>query len=116
MSLLSILNYFWIGVGIFTLLSIIAGVFSSDRTWMKLFAVGFDVFINIITGGTFDITISARAGMAEIDGKKWGKYMSYWLGKCEKNHCQLAIQADIDRAKLVIAQLSPYDARNKPVA
>jgi hypothetical protein len=111
MIFLTILNYIWIAIGIIVILTVIAGIFSGSGTWTRMFAVGFDIFCNAITGGTFDITISARAGIAERNGKKWGKGMSYFLSKCEPNHCQLAIQADIDRARAVIEKLSPYDDR-----
>ena len=77
-------------------------------------AVGFDFFWNVMIGGQLGVTISARSGVAAIHNNKWGKAMEWVLGHMETDHCQLAIQGDIDRAKAVIVALSPYDKRINP--
>ena len=104
--------YVTLGFTVFTILMVIAGIFSGNYTFSRYIALAFDVFWNVITGGTVGITMSARAGVAETKGQRWGKAMSTFLSWMEKDHCQLAIQGDIDRAKSVIKELSPYDKRN----
>lgn len=89
------------------------GIFTGKHTFTRYVALGFDMFWNVITGGSIDMTISARAGVAAVNGKKWGKLLAWCLGKLEANHCNLAIEGDIDRAKALIAELAPYDQRTK---
>ena len=84
--------YVTLGFTVFTILMVIAGIFSGNYTFSRYIALAFDVFWNVITGGTVGITISARAGVAETKGKRWGKAMSTFLSWMEKDHCQLAIQ------------------------
>ena len=94
-------------------LLVLIGLYTGNHTFTRFFALAFDMFWNVVSGGSLDMTISSRAGVATIQGKKWGRDMSWCLGKLEPNHCNLAIQGDIDRAKAVIAALEPYDTRNK---
>jgi hypothetical protein len=103
------LNVFLILVG----LIVVIGVLSSPKTFARYVALSFDMFFNVLTAGMLDVTISSRAGIAAAQGKTWGKILSKFLDIFEKNHCQLAIQSDIDHAQQVIQKLSPYDTRNK---
>ncbi len=89
----------------------VAGIFAGGTTWTKYVALAFDFFWNVMTGGQIGVTISSRAGMAEMKGKRWGKVLSCSLSRLEPDHCKKAIHADIDRAKAVIAALAPYDDR-----
>jgi hypothetical protein len=95
------------------LLLIIVGLFTGGNTFTRIVALGFDMFCNVITGGQLDVTISSRSGIAQQQGKKLGKFMVWWLDKLQKDHCNIAIHNDIDRAKAVIVKLSPYDTRTK---
>ena len=90
------------------LLIVLIGTFSGAHTFTRYIALAFDVFCNVLTGGSTDMTISARAGCAAINGEKWGIYLSWFLDKLEKNHCKMAIVNDINRAKAVIEKLEPY--------
>lgn len=60
--------------------------------------VGLDQFINVITGGLPDETISARSQRAANKGNPFGKFMSWWLGKIQKNHGEKAQAGDEARA------------------
>ena len=94
-------------------LSTVIGIFAGGNTWTRFVALAFDFFWNVITGGQIGVTISSRSYIASQEGKGWGKTLSYGLGRLEKDHCELAVQGDIDRAKAVIATLAPYDTRPK---
>jgi hypothetical protein len=111
-SLFNLLEYAVLTVTAMIFLSVFVGIFAGTSTWMRHVAVCFDYFWNVVIGGQLGVTISARAGVAHVDGKKWGKNMVMGLNQIEIDHCQLAIQGDIDRAKEVIRLLSPYDKRN----
>ncbi|CAB4124162.1 hypothetical protein UFOVP49_38 [uncultured Caudovirales phage] len=90
---------------------VVIGLFTGQTTFTRYVSLGFDVFCNVLTGGKLGVTISARAGVAEIEGELWGKVLSRLLNLLEPNHCQLAIQGDIDRARAIINKLTPYDKR-----
>ena len=81
---------------------------SPPQSVRHLVAVMFDMMIAVTIWHRPDITISTECGLAAIDGKLWGKWMCKFLGWLDTNHCPTAIQADIDRAKNVIAYLTPY--------
>ncbi len=67
----------------------------------------FDVFINVfLLFGLPDETISAHAGRAMLEGKVWGKAVSYALEYCPlfgRKHVQGAIAHDAARARAVVA-------------
>jgi hypothetical protein len=98
---------------IIIVLLVTAGIFSGLKTFARYVAIAFDMFVNVLTAGSLDVTISSRAGVAAEQGKLWGRVLSRFLDLLEKDHCQLAIQSDIDRAKQTIVTLTPYDNRNK---
>jgi hypothetical protein len=95
------------------LLSTITGIFSGGNHWTKFIALAFDFFWNVMFGGQIGVTISARAYIAKQQGKQWGEILVCGLSRLNPNHCELAVQGDIDRAKAVIKTLSPYDERLK---
>lgn len=99
----------WFTIIVIALVAI--GIFAGKTTFARYVALAFDMFWNVLSGGRVGVTISSRAGVAATQGKKWGILLSWFLDKLEKDHCTLAIQGDIDRAKAVIAELSPYDKR-----
>lgn len=98
---------------LFVISATIVGIFSGGNTFTRYIALAFDIFWNVLTGGHLGITISSRAGIAASEGRKWGIWLSGLLSKFDENHCQKAIQNDIDRAWEVIKELSPYDSRNE---
>jgi len=100
----------WLGY-LVTLLVFI-GIFSGRFTFARYVALAVDIFWNVFTGGKVGVTISARSEIAAAKGKKWGIYMSKFLDLLDKGHCQKALQGDIDRARIVLTTLTPYDKRN----
>ena len=87
----------------------------SGRYFVRLL-IGTDEFVNVLTGGNLDETVSSRAGRAAYTGKLWGKILSWWLGKISKNHCRRAELHDEQRAAYVAwleSQADPADAMKK---
>ncbi len=69
--------------------------------------VAIDIFFSSVIANGHNITISSRCGIATREnGNKWliklGKFLNYF----EENHCELSIQADIERAKKAIEYLN----------
>lgn len=113
MSIIRDLEHIALILSLLIFLSTIVGIFAGGNTWTRFVALAFDFFWNVMTGGQIGVTISSRAYIAEKKGKRWGKVLGCGLGRLEKNHCELAVQGDIDRAKAVLATLAPYDTRTK---
>jgi hypothetical protein len=89
-------------------LLILVGIFSARNTFTRYVAVSFDMFVNVLTLGMLDMTISTRAGIAAAQGKIWGKLLSKFLNIFETDHCQKALHADLTRAENLIKVLTPY--------
>lgn len=53
-------------------------------------AVGVDQLANAILFGDPHSTISARAYVASLKGKRWGCVLCAWLSRIQKNHCALS--------------------------
>ena len=64
--------------------------------------VGLDQFMNVLTDGDPDETISARSARAAEKGKPWGIAMSKFLDVFQKDHGPKAQSGDIERAQTVI--------------
>jgi hypothetical protein len=84
---------------------------ASERTlkegWLHRSLVAFDIACNvIILRGQQDETISAHAWRASILGKRWGRVLTWCLGKIQANHGELAAVGDLTRAKVRVAVLS----------
>jgi hypothetical protein len=62
-------------------------------------AVGLDEFINVLTDGHLDETISSRAARAAVVGNKWGIDMSKFLDIFQKDHGPKAVSGDLERAE-----------------
>lgn len=78
--------------------------------------IGLDEFANVIFDGNLDETISARSGRAAKAGKRWGRFMAWWLGKIVPNHCRLAELHDEQRAAYIVwleSQADPAEALRK---
>lgn len=56
--------------------------------------LGLDEFGNTLLGGAPGETISGRAGRAAQDGRLWGRFLCYLLGKIDPNHCAKAVEND----------------------
>jgi hypothetical protein len=63
--------------------------------------VGLDQFVNVLTGGKNDETISARSQRAADRGNKFGQFMCWWLGKIQPDHGHKAEAGDLRRAEEV---------------
>jgi hypothetical protein len=63
--------------------------------------VGFDQFVNVLTGGYPDETISSRSARAAERGKLWGVAMSWFLDLFQSNHGAKAQAGDVERARVV---------------
>jgi hypothetical protein len=70
--------------------------------YLERLLISLDEFVNVLTGGNLDETISARSGRAAFRGKLWGRFMSWWLGKIVPNHCRLAELHDKQRALYIV--------------
>lgn len=64
--------------------------------------VGFDQFVNVLTDGDPDETISARASRAAQAGKGWGIELSRMLDRFQSDHGAVAQCGDIERAEEII--------------
>lgn len=78
--------------------------------------IALDEFANVLFGGNLDETISARSGRAALHGKRWGKFMAWWLGKIAPNHCRRAELHDEQRAAYIAwleSQADPMQLRKR---
>jgi hypothetical protein len=69
--------------------------------WIHRSLVGFDQFLNVLTGGLPDETISSRSQRAADRGNWAGIAMTKFLHLFQKDHGHLAEQGDLDRAEAV---------------
>ena len=71
------------------------------ESWWHSDLVAFDQFLNAITGGKPDETISARSQRLADQGNKFGKFMIWWLDKIQSRHGQKAQAGDLARSEQV---------------
>jgi hypothetical protein len=64
--------------------------------------IGLDQFINVLTDGDPDETISSRSARAAERGKPWGIFMSKFLDIFQKDHGAKAQAGDLERAQAVV--------------
>lgn len=74
---------------------------AAHESYPERVAVEFDDFINVITGGHPDETISARASRDAVEGKPVGKAISAALNVFQKDHGAHAQAGDLERAEVV---------------
>jgi hypothetical protein len=80
---------------------------ASQEGWPHRMLVAFDIAFNVIVlRGQQDETISSHSGRAALEGKTWGKWMSWWLSGFQPNHCYKAMAGDLERAKSRVEVLS----------
>jgi hypothetical protein len=75
----------------------------AKEAYLRRMLVAFDQFVNVVTDGDPDETISARAARAAERGVPWGIEMSKFLDCFEYDHGAGAQAGDVERAKAVIA-------------
>jgi hypothetical protein len=85
-----------------------------NRTWVHLLLLGIDDFGAIVVFGKIGITISslcklAMAGQdADLKLWSWQHQLLLWLGaRLGHAHCDGAALADLERAKVIVAILTP---------
>jgi hypothetical protein len=86
---------------------------AAHEQYIHRLLVGFDQFINVVTDGDPDETISSRAARAAEKGKPWGVAMSKFLDVFQKDHGAKAQAADLERAQAVTALEDNSGALNK---
>lgn len=71
--------------------------------YLRRSLVAFDQFVNALTDGDLDETISARAARAAENGKQWGIELCKFLNAFQANHGPQAQAGDLARAEKVVA-------------
>lgn len=67
------------------------------KTYLWNVLVGLDQFVNALTGGDPDMTLSGRMGRAVAEGRCTGcKAVCWLLGKIDKDHCARANRNEAD--------------------
>jgi hypothetical protein len=72
-----------------TLRLIWASFTAPERAWLILISV--DDLMNVVCNGWLGQTISYRAAVADIEGKRWGCVLCRWLDAAEQGHCTKAL-------------------------
>jgi hypothetical protein len=75
---------------------------AAKEKYLHRMLVGLDQFMNVVTDGDPDETISSRAARAAEKGKPWGIEMSKFLDLFQKDHGPCAQSGDIERAETVV--------------
>ncbi len=80
-----------------------------NRSYFATVLRAIDMFVAVLITKDYDITISSYTGLAmrRASPPRWARALNWFLNKCEKNHCELAILADIKRAQLSLDMLAP---------
>lgn len=77
--------------------------------------VGLDQFVNVLTGGNPDETISSRSQRAAARGDLVGKFMTWWLSKLQSQHGLKAEAGDLERATSIAdLETKSLNEENKP--
>ena len=86
---------------------LVMGAIAKGGTLLHSFAVAFDAFVqDLCWNDTLGVTISSRAGLAARRGVLWPQRIVNFI-MLNKNHCELAIAADIQRAHAALSLLEP---------
>ncbi len=72
---------------------------AASEGWLHRSFVVIDVLINVFFRGQTDETISGRSYRASLEGKLWGRVMSYWLSLYQWQHGPKAAVGDLWRAQ-----------------
>ena len=84
---------------------LVLGAIAKAGTLLHSFAVAFDAFCqDLFWNDTLGVTISSRAGLAARRGVVWPARIVNFIMR-NPHHCELAIQADIQRAEAALALL-----------
>ncbi len=84
---------------------LVLGAIAKGGTLLHSFAVAFDMFCqDLFWNAPIGVTISSRAGLAARRGATWPA-RAIDLLMFNRNHCEQAIAADIQRAEAALALL-----------
>ena len=84
---------------------LILGAIAKAGTLLHSFAVAFDMFVqDLVWDAPIGVTISSRAELAARRGTTWPAKIVNFIMR-NPRHCELAIQADIQRAEAALVLL-----------
>jgi hypothetical protein len=98
--------------GLIFLALMIIGVCAKEKTWTHRLAVSVDLIACSVVWLKYDVTISSWCRVQQLagkDGNKFGRALGWVLNKIQKDHCALAVQADIERAEAAMEFLAGAD-------
>jgi hypothetical protein len=72
---------------------------AAQEWWCHRVLVVFDIFCNVCCRGQQDETLSSRGYRAALEGKLWGRILSYWLSLIQVQHGAKAAVGDLERAE-----------------
>ena len=75
---------------------------TASENYVHRALVALDQFVNVLTGGYPDETISSRSARAAEHGYFWGVTMSWFLDLFQSNHGAKAQAGDAERAREVV--------------
>jgi hypothetical protein len=84
------------------------------QTYVRRLPTAFDLFINAITGGQLDETISSRCSKGALAGNWFAKFMVWWLDLIQPDHLQKAPEGDEVRAQEAVADLEKNTGTTPP--
>jgi hypothetical protein len=76
---------------------------AEKEAYLRRALIGLDMFINVLTDGDPDETISSRSARAAEKGKHWGVFMAKFLDVFQHDHGAKAQAGDVARAQAEIA-------------
>jgi hypothetical protein len=76
---------------------------AEKEAYLRRALIGLDMFINVLTDGDPDETISSRSARAAEKGKPWGVFMAKFLDVFQHDHGAKAQAGDVARAQAEIA-------------
>lgn len=81
--------------------------YTFDNAWAIVVLRALDVFWACLIWRDYDITISSYTGLAlrKPTPPWWARTLGWILDHIQPNHCELAIAADIERAKAALTIL-----------
>lgn len=79
----------------------------SSGTYTRILATSVDILLAAAVWRQYDITISSHCGLAlrNPSGNRLLRGLGRLLNTIQRNHCELAIQGDMERAKEAITAL-----------
>ena len=78
-----------------------------SNTYTMVLARAVDIFACTLIWRDYDVTISSMCGLQlrMKNPRPWARFLGGLLNKLQANHCELAIIADLTRAKATLTML-----------